>query len=201
MRMNRNMRKGMSMKKYMNTRGNEGYSHTMMTSGNVGRDVESLQKMLVTLAEDYTSIPVVNITSVYDDLTRKAVVELQKVMGLETTGNVNRIMWDRMSILASRKEIRSPREATSFDESDNVIKEGSKGRMVTDLQKYLNMVAEKYPSIPKLIVDGIFGSKTKASVIEFQKLFNLEPDGIVGQITWETLYNVSIGKKPPTIFD
>lgn len=201
MRMGRNMRKGMSMKQYMNTRGNEGYNYTMMTSGNVGRDVESLQKMLVTLAEDYTSIPVVNITSVYDDLTRKAVLELQKVMGLETTGNVNKVMWDRMSILASKKEIRCSREETSFDESDNVIKEGSKGKMVTDLQKYLNMVAEKYPSISKLVVDGIFGPKTKAAVMEFQRLFNLEQDGIVGQITWETLYNISLGKKPPTIFD
>ncbi|MDO4282398.1 MAG: peptidoglycan-binding domain-containing protein [Clostridia bacterium] len=201
MQFNRNTRKGMSMRKYMNIRSNDNYNQIIMASGSRGEDVENLQKMLVTIAEDYSSIPVVNITSNYDDMTRKAVTELQKIMGAEPTGNVNRALWNRIHILSSKKDVVKSREETSFDESSNVISEGSKGKMVNDLQKYLNMVSEKYPTIPKLLVDGVFGPKTKSAVLEFQKLFNLEQDGIVGQITWETLYNVSIGKKPPAIFD
>ena len=131
--------------------------------------------MLVSLAEEYTSIPVVNINSNYDELTKKAVTELQKVMGLNTTGNVNKIMWDRMCILSSNKMKNGNRveDETNFDESENVLMYGSKGRMVVDLQKYLNTVSEKFKSIPKLVVDGIFGPKTKEAVLEFQKLFNL----------------------------
>ncbi len=202
MQRNRNMRRGISMRKYMSSRGNNtSYNRVILTSGNVGSDVEKLQKMLVTISQDYNSIPVVNITSNYDDLTRRAVFELQKIMGLETTGSVNKIMWDRMNVLTSKRVEENFVDDTSFDESKNVISEGKKGKMVSDLQKYLNTITEKNPSIPKLTVDGIFGPKTKISVIAFQKLFNLEPDGIVGQITWETLYNISLGKKAPTIYD
>lgn len=206
MQRGRNIKKSMSMRNYMSGRSNPSASQIVMTSGSTGKEVEKLQKMLVNISEDYTSIPVVDITSNYDDLTRKAVIEVQRVMGLDTTGSVNRLMWDRLSILSSNKtrsyanEINQAIE-TSFDDSGNVISEGHSGKMVLDLQKYLNTVAEKYPSIPKLIIDGVFGPKTKMAVLEFQKLFSLKPDGIVGQITWETLYNISIGKKPPTVFD
>lgn len=201
MRRCRNMRRGMSVKNYMNSRRNTGYSRVLFTSGCAGKDVEKLQRMLVTISEDYNSIPVVNITSNYDELTKRAVYELQKIMGIDTTGDVNKMMWDRINILASKRAEETFVDDTSFDDSKNVISEGKKGKMVTDLQKYLNSVSSKYPSIVKINVDGIFGPKTKASVIAFQKLFDLEPDGIVGQITWETLYNISLGKKAPTIFD
>lgn len=201
MPINRNMRKGISMRKYMNNRSTPMYNQVLLTSGNTGKDVEKLQKMLVMIAEDYNSIPVVNITSNYDDLTKRAVYKLQKIMGIDTTGTVNKVMWDRMNILTSKRVPKNVTNDTFFDESKNVMLEGKKGKMVSDLQKYLNTVSEKYPGIPKLLVDGIFGPKTKISTIEFQKLFNLEPDGIVGQITWETLYNISLGKKAPNIFD
>lgn len=36
-------------------------------------------------------------------------------------------------------------------------------------------------------VDGIFGSKTKAAVLAFQKANGLGVDGIVGPLTWAKL--------------
>ena len=36
-------------------------------------------------------------------------------------------------------------------------------------------------------IDGIFGTQTQSAVIEFQKQYNLSPDGIVGQKAWDAL--------------
>ena len=68
------------------------------------------------------------------------------------------------------------------------LRRGSVGPDVVVIQVELNRIAQNYPAIPKLQnVDGIFGSRTEASVIRFQEIFGLEPDGIVGRATWYAL--------------
>jgi peptidoglycan hydrolase-like protein with peptidoglycan-binding domain len=65
------------------------------------------------------------------------------------------------------------------------LRVGSTGPNVVILQTSLNRIAQNYPAIPKVpAVDGAFGSKTRASVIAFQKVFGLTPDGVVGPATW-----------------
>lgn len=65
---------------------------------------------------------------------------------------------------------------------------GSSGPNVVVIQTALNRIAQNYPAIPKIAnVDGIFGSRTEASVRAFQEIFGLEPDGIVGRGTWYAL--------------
>jgi peptidoglycan hydrolase-like protein with peptidoglycan-binding domain len=65
------------------------------------------------------------------------------------------------------------------------LRRGSTGPNVVALQVALNRIAQSYPAIPKIAtVDGIFGSRTEATVRAFQRIFNLSPDGIVGPATW-----------------
>lgn len=65
------------------------------------------------------------------------------------------------------------------------LQRGSSGPNVVVLQVALNRIAQNYPAIPKIpSVDGIFGSRTEAAVIAFQRIFGLSPDGIVGPATW-----------------
>ena len=62
---------------------------------------------------------------------------------------------------------------------------GSRGPNVVVVQVALNRIAQNYPAIPKLAVtDGIFGSRTEASVRAFQEIFGLTVDGVVGRATW-----------------
>ena len=63
-----------------------------------------------------------------------------------------------------------------------LIKKGSKGSAVLQLQKMLN--AKGY----KLTEDGDFGSKTEAAVKAYQKANGLEVDGEVGPMTWGVLF-------------
>ena len=68
------------------------------------------------------------------------------------------------------------------------LRRGSSGPSVVVVQVELNRIAQNYPAIPKLAtVDGIYGSRTEASVRRFQEIFNLTPDGIVGKATWYEL--------------
>ena len=68
------------------------------------------------------------------------------------------------------------------------LKRGSQGPNVVVVQAELNRISQSYPAIPKVPkADGIFGPKTESSVRSFQKIFGLEPDGIVGKATWYEL--------------
>ncbi len=68
------------------------------------------------------------------------------------------------------------------------LRRGSSGPYVVVIQVALNRIAQNYPAIPKLSsVDGIFGSRTEASVRAFQQIFGLDVDGVVGKATWYAL--------------
>ncbi len=68
------------------------------------------------------------------------------------------------------------------------LRRGSSGPYVVVVQVELNRIAQNYPAIPKLAtVDGIFGSRTEASVRKFQEVFGLAVDGVVGKATWYAL--------------
>lgn len=68
------------------------------------------------------------------------------------------------------------------------LRRGSSGPYVVVIQVALNRIAQNYPAIPKLAtVDGIFGSRTEASVRAFQQVFGLAVDGVVGKATWYAL--------------
>lgn len=73
------------------------------------------------------------------------------------------------------------------------IRRGNIGPYVVVIQTELNRISQNYPAIPKIPkIDGIFGEKTEAAVVAFQEIFNLQPDGIVGQATWYKLVRLYI---------
>lgn len=167
-----------------------------MVEGTTGKDVEELQKMLQNLSNLFTNLPVVIVDGYYGNETMKTVKIFQELNSLPITGITDDKTWNKMKNILNNRIQNIPINITNddIDLSDNVIKLGSKGKYVSDLQGYLNIAAEKYPSISKVKVDGIFGENTQKSVLEFQKQFGLNTDGIVGTITWDALYNVSIDK-------
>ena len=70
----------------------------------------------------------------------------------------------------------------------NSVRLGDSGEDVYVIQQYLNEISKNYPAIPKINpVDGIFGESTENAVSAFQEIFNLTPDGVVGNATWNKL--------------
>ena len=93
---------------------------------------------------------------------------------------------------------------------------GSTGENVRRMQLYLNRISGNWwiPAIQN--PNGVFGEDTRQTVIAFQRLFNLNPDGVIGPITWYEITRVyvaarnlaelisegqrySIGNNPPTV--
>lgn len=61
---------------------------------------------------------------------------------------------------------------------------GSRGDKVRQMQEQLNRIAQNYPAIPVVAVDGIFGQRTAEAVRSFQRIFGLPVSGIVDFPTW-----------------
>ena len=65
------------------------------------------------------------------------------------------------------------------------FRRGDFGEEVRRIQLRLNRISTNYPSIPKIYpVDGVYGIATEDAVREFQRIFNLDADGVVGKATW-----------------
>ena len=59
-----------------------------------------------------------------------------------------------------------------------VLRQGARGEPVRSLQYLLNAHGAA------LVVDGIFGPRTQAAVVAFQRSHSLVANGVVGQSTW-----------------
>lgn len=69
---------------------------------------------------------------------------------------------------------------------------GSTGDKVRMLQEQLNRIARNYPALPTIVVDGIYGSATKAAVEKFQSIFGLPVTGIVDFRTWYRISEIYV---------
>ncbi len=76
---------------------------------------------------------------------------------------------------------------------DRLLRLGTAGDDVRQIQIRLNRISDNYPSIPKIALpDGVFSFDTEEAVKRFQEVFSLPADGIVGKSTWyaiQFIYN------------
>ncbi len=73
---------------------------------------------------------------------------------------------------------------------------GSAGEPVRSIQIKLNRISKNYPAIPKIpFPDGSYQAETERAVRQFQQIFNLTPDGIVGRATWNAINRIYAGVK------
>ena len=71
---------------------------------------------------------------------------------------------------------------------------GDVGESVVIIQTSLNRISQDYPAIPKIpSANGVFNEATEDAVKEFQRIFRLTPDGIVGKSTWYKLVYLYVG--------
>ena len=96
----------------------------------------------------------------------------------------------------SRVELVTTNNIASIPSSypGSPLRLGSVGEAVAVVQTSLNRISQNYPAIPKIQpVTGIFGEDTEYSVRQFQRIFNLASDGVVGKATWYKLVYLYVG--------
>lgn len=176
------------------------YPGTPLRTGSTGLDVQTIQTYLARIRRNYPAIPsITDEAGVFGDSTRAAVVKFQNVFNLTPDGIVGRSTWYKISSLytaiARLAELDSEGETLGIGTvpPGSTLRTGSSGPDVITLQYLLDLISEYYPEIPAPVQDGIFGSKTRQSVIAFQKAMQLDADGIVGSRTWRALYDTYQG--------
>ncbi len=159
--------------------------------GDTGDEVRVIQYFLAVVGTFNDAVPSAPINGTFDEATRNAVIAFQQSAGLTPDGIVGEETWDQLyaayrGIVAT---ITVP-ENRIAPYPGTPLTNGSQGEYVMFLQTYLNRIAETYPAIPTVTVDGVFGDATEAAVIAFQREFGLSPNGFVGPITWDRITSV-----------
>jgi peptidoglycan hydrolase-like protein with peptidoglycan-binding domain len=124
-------------------------------------------------------------SSVFGTRTHEAVRAYQKARKLTVDGIVGPQTWT--ALLNDLPEVPesdpSPFKVETVPRPDRpTIKSGTKGAVVEELQRRLRDAGYEPGKI-----DGIFGPRTKATVIAFQRACGIETDGVCGPMTWRAL--------------
>ena len=141
-------------------------------SGSRGESVKTLQAQLNAKGFNAGSVD-----GIFGKNTRAAVLAFQKANGLAADGIVGKLTWAKLYDTTAAL----PAASTTAGTQPTVYR-GSRGDAVRRLQELLNKKGFDCGA-----VDGIFGSKTYAAVVAFQKANGLSADGIVGPLTWGKL--------------
>ena len=176
----------------------QSYPGSPIRQGDSGTAVFTLQRQLNRITKDYPFLGKLTVDGVFGAKMTATVKAFQKQFNLTADGVVGRQTWYKISyIYVSVKdlaELTSEGEVSSGTLSDGtwggtVLRTGSTGSAVEQLQFWLNTLAQYTSSIPSVTVDGVFGSGTAAAVRAFQRKYGLTVDGVVGRDTWTELYD------------
>ena len=158
--------------------------------GDSGSNVRVLQFYLDFISTFNDFIPKAAIDGIFGQSTENAVKAYQQAYGLPITGAVNEETWNSMyelyfSILSKLPDDYLGQSIRPYP--GVILARGSSGENVSTIQTYLAAIADVYNEIPKISVTGYFGIDTENAVLAYQNLFGLDPRGVVGPITWDSI--------------
>ena len=159
-----------------------------LQQGNSGDDVRTVQYYLEVIALFNEAIPFTPLSGDYGEETADAVRAFQQSTDLPVTGQVDLATWRQLQrvyngIVAVTPEL----EGGIVLFPGEILQVGSQGDDVRLLQEYLAYIRETFSEIPPLYVDGVFGNRTLAAVKAYETRFGLEPNGLVGAVTWNSI--------------
>jgi len=177
----------------------ESFPGFTLRPGMSGPEVRTMQNWLNRIRVNFPIIPQITVNGVYGPQTEAAVRAFQGIHSLGSvspSGVVDRATWWNLSRAYSA--VKRLGELTSEGivigigrtPPTDIIRQGARGNLVGRAQYMMNFISQFYPSVPSVVQDFNFGANFSAAVREFQRLFGLNPDGVIGPLTWRMLYSV-----------
>ncbi|MBR2634484.1 MAG: peptidoglycan-binding protein [Clostridia bacterium] len=160
----------------------------LLRFGDTGTAVQTLQYYLKTVAAFNPFLRDVAIDGRFGRGTEEAVKAFQSYYGLPVDGIVGENTWNRL--VQVYLDMTEGGEILIRPYPGVLLREGSSGSDVLYVQMLLNRLRGVFVTVPALEEDGIFGPRMVSAVREFQRLFGLGADGIVGRETWNRLNRV-----------
>jgi len=161
----------------------------LLRSGDTGTAVQTLQLYLKTLAAYNPFLPDLSIDGVFGEDTERAVRNFQSLYGLYVDGVVGENTWNRLA--EAYLSLGGLQGGGLRPWPGVLLSLGSRGDNVRYVQDRLNLIRSLFVTVPALSEDGEFGPRTRLAVREFQRIFGLGVDGVVGRDSWNALNRVS----------
>lgn len=177
----------------------ESWPGANLAMGSRGEHVRTMQRYLNRILGRYTNVIINPVDGIFGQSTRNSVILFQQIYNLPQTGIIDRATWYQIGRLYAIEkalwEMNSEgiRIGIGTTPPTTIIREGSTGALVTELQFLLDFIGMYYNEIPFVAETSRFDRLTTTAVREFQRLFGLTTDGVVGPLTWRRLYEVFWG--------
>ncbi len=189
---------------------------SIVSQGSKGKDVVELQFLLNAIGSYYDSIPALLRDGTFGPATTAAVKAFQTQFGMKADGIVGPATWNKLYEVYKSLGLgigggggtggggggtgggdgggngdggSGGGAVNTPPYPGTALRKGSRGSDVERIQSLMNAISNTHPSIPKVIVDGVFGSRTEEQVVAFQRHMGLSADGIVGPATWNAIMN------------
>lgn len=165
------------------------YPGYVLKNGSSGSSVAIMQSYLNAIRRGmYPSMGHLAVDGKFGSATESTVIQYQKLSGLKADGMIGQITWDSIVKDYGSLPVPDPDKYPGY-----VLKSGSVGADVANMQNKLNKISTVYAGINGQAVDGKYGRNMSDAVRRFQKSFDLTADGQIGQLTWNKIISVYNG--------
>ena len=164
------------------------YPGTPVTYGARGEYVKYIQQKLNVINNVFLTVPELNEDGIYGAKTAEAVNTFANLFGLTANGAVDGAVWNKINRIFSTVQrnciFSTDQSAGVQDYPSTLLSISSSGESVRYIQSRINGIYNAIPYVGQLAVDGLYGSRTAASVSALQRMFGLTETGTVNESTW-----------------
>jgi peptidoglycan hydrolase-like protein with peptidoglycan-binding domain len=161
------------------------------TNEQLKEHIKELQSYLHGISYYNARIPTVIPDGIYGNETQTAIRAFQREYNLQETGKADLPTWSSI-VRVYRNNVYSQAETLDlFPSAEYIVKIGDSGFIIYVIQVMLRVLSDVFDNIVSPEITGVYNQETANAVMNFQKLTNMKPSGIVDRPTWNILVKTS----------